>query len=95
MAKSFGRSMTSISDGDSNFQNSDNCNICKTKFNVVKNRRHHCRFCMLSVCNSHSLRRYPVNKNSLSDLVRICDNCYHQAISEEILNEIDIEISRK
>eukprot|EP01083_Nonionella_stella_P007898 22727_1 len=61
---------------------SDKCMLkgCHGKFSVV-NRRHHCRYCGLLICNkcsSQQLRQRPTRLDyaTAPGMVRVCDHCY-------------------
>ena len=49
-----------------------NCEICGKSFSLFR-RRHHCRACGVSVCNSHSTKRMLVS--GYNRKVRVCDTC--------------------
>eukprot|EP01060_Flectonema_neradi_P025248 TRINITY_DN34074_c0_g1_i1.p1 TRINITY_DN34074_c0_g1~~TRINITY_DN34074_c0_g1_i1.p1 ORF type:complete len:504 (+),score=103.37 TRINITY_DN34074_c0_g1_i1:94-1605(+) len=51
------------------------CNVCNTKFTIHR-RRHHCRKCLLLVCNSCSRHRAVVPGSGSNAEERICSPCY-------------------
>ena len=51
------------------------CNVCNTKFNLHR-RRHHCRKCLLLVCNSCSRHRTVIPGSGSNAEERICSPCY-------------------
>lgn len=54
------------------FANEDQCRRCEQKFSLFC-RRHHCRRCGDSVCDTHSQGRWKLPSHPLP--VRLCDQC--------------------
>lgn len=55
---------------------SGSCALCTKDFGVI-NRRHHCRLCGDSICDSCSLSRLVIPFQKYGNFPqRVCDNCY-------------------
>ena len=96
MAQSFASSSLSREDGfDSRFWVRDNqCKLCNRKFSKLKGlARHHCRFCGVSVCDSHSTKRR--DHPELNKLVRICDLCEKNIVGHNLKQELQLEVSKR
>lgn len=53
------------------------CMICYSAFSML-NRKHHCRACGGVFCQTHSSNMIPLPSLGITDLVRVCDNCYEK-----------------
>jgi len=56
------------------FQDANNCQECKVEFGYLWGRRHHCRRCNRSFCNSCSDGYFPL-PNGNATPVRHCGHC--------------------
>jgi hypothetical protein len=74
---------------ESGFAEATKCHRCHGRFNVVR-RRHHCRRCKNSFCNSHSARQVnaysileengetdtDIPNAAVAPMCRVCENCF-------------------
>lgn len=58
----------------SKWLDSKKCEICKTRFNIIK-RKHHCRKCFKCICADCSPFRTTLPELGFQEMVRICRNC--------------------
>ena len=50
---------------------------------MVVTTRHHCRACLRSVCNNHSMQRRAVPKRHHPEAVRVCDECILKKVCDD------------
>ncbi|KAI3642262.1 hypothetical protein MP228_011817 [Amoeboaphelidium protococcarum] len=60
------------------WSDSDTCERCRELFTLTK-RKHHCRNCGKTFCNSCSSRSMKLPKLGINEEVRVCENCYLKA----------------
>uniref|UniRef100_A0A7S0H953 Non-specific serine/threonine protein kinase n=1 Tax=Amorphochlora amoebiformis TaxID=1561963 RepID=A0A7S0H953_9EUKA len=72
------------------WENKDHCHICTTQFNLTT-RRHHCRRCGWSLCQTHSKWNIELPTLGIFVPTRVCQRCYVKARRE--LREFGIESS--
>jgi len=58
------------------------CSICNEPFSSTV-PRHHCRACLRSVCNNHSMQRRAVPKRHHPEAVRVCDECILKKVCDD------------
>ena len=72
--------LTTIPSKVQSVENSEHCFHCRSKFTVMR-RRHHCRSCWHSVCDSCSRSREVVAGSGSSEPSRVCTECATGAVA--------------
>jgi len=63
------------------------CHECKKPFTFM-DRKHHCRHCGNTYCNSDSSKRIAIPKFGFNSKVRVCDACYDIILTEMESSEV-------
>jgi len=65
-----------------------NCAICDSKFNVLTNRKHHCRMCGKCVCSNCSRTEAVLPEYGFETPVRVDVRCYEAILREKLGSRI-------
>lgn len=69
---------TTNTPGKSPWKDGRKCGVCDATLGFLSNRRHHCRYCGMAVCHTHSKNNMIVAEVSTTEPARVCDICFSQ-----------------
>lgn len=75
----------------SEWTDSSMCSRCRSLFNLLNNRKHHCRQCGRSFCGQCSSRTIPLPYLGLDQPVRVCEGCWTDRTSAALDTNISVK----
>ncbi|CAG9333539.1 unnamed protein product [Blepharisma stoltei] len=70
------------------------CSVCYQSFSMMGNgKKHYCKFCFRGVCGNCSMHKGLQPERNAA--LRICDNCYHRGIEDQVKSNFERELERE